>query len=507
MNNIFGKAAKNATITLILQAMSLLFSFLSRTVFIKLLTVEYLGVSGLFSNILTILSFAELGIGNVMIYSLYAPVKQQNNGRIVSLLKLYKKAYIIISSIILFIGIALTPAVPYLVKKVPDVKEDIRFLFVLFLLNTYVSYWFSYKKALLQADQKSYIITLFSNIGHIVLFCAQVAVLYCFHSYTLYLICQIVSTLAINVVLSIIVNHSYKETLKAVPDDLDRSFIKELAKKVKSLAISRVSGIVSNGVDNIIISRFFGLSSVGFVSNYTLITSSVNGLFFPVLTSLSSGIGKANVDNSVENKRSIFREISISVYFIYSFITTCIFVLAHPFIVQWIGESYLISTWSLLHLSIGIFVAGINYPVYSYRTTSGYFKEAQNAYVMCALSNLILSLIFAKIYGIPGVFMATWISKLIPEFWDSRVTYEKILNLPHWHYYIRYLQYFVLQAANTGICWIVTAQIPAGSWLMIIIKALVCGLINIIINYIVLAHLPEVKSVISRSINLVKARR
>ena len=48
--------------------------FICRIVFVRCLSADYLGVNGLFTNILTMLSLAELGIGSAVVYALYKPL-------------------------------------------------------------------------------------------------------------------------------------------------------------------------------------------------------------------------------------------------------------------------------------------------------------------------------------------------------------------------------------------------------------------------------------------------
>ena len=87
---------KNVRSGIIVQTINRLMIFVVRTVFIKTLNTQYVGVNGLFTNILTILSFAELGIGTAIIYSMYKPVAEHDHKKIKSLMKLYQKSYNII---------------------------------------------------------------------------------------------------------------------------------------------------------------------------------------------------------------------------------------------------------------------------------------------------------------------------------------------------------------------------------------------------------------------------
>ena len=109
MNNRTQKSARNMTVGMISQFLTLLLSFVSRTIFIKFLRLaEYLGISGLFSNVLTVLSFAELGIGDAMTYAMYKPVKEDNRKLVNQLMVVYKKAYTGIAIVVGTIGLFLS---------------------------------------------------------------------------------------------------------------------------------------------------------------------------------------------------------------------------------------------------------------------------------------------------------------------------------------------------------------------------------------------------------------
>ena len=101
--------ARNFTFGALAQVLNTIVSFIVRTVFIKVLGKEYLGVNGLFTNILTVLSFAELGIGNAIIYSMYKPVAEGDKEKIKSLMQLYKRAYTVIGIVVFTVGLLITP--------------------------------------------------------------------------------------------------------------------------------------------------------------------------------------------------------------------------------------------------------------------------------------------------------------------------------------------------------------------------------------------------------------
>lgn len=508
MESNFSKSAKNAAVAAFSQILTLFLSFVTRSLFIKYLSVDYLGIGGLFSNILTILSFSELGIGNVMIYSLYEPLKKNDKCKLRSLLVLYKRAYRYIASFITVVGILIAPFIELLIKTKPEIPEDIRILFLLFLANTVASYFCTYKKSVLLADQKTYVTNFVASAAHVLMVLAQIAVLYFFRSYLGYLACQIIFTFLINIVLTGIVNKEYAYIFRTEYIALKAEDKQTIFKNIKALAISKISGIVSSGTDNIIISKMFGLSPVGLVSNYTLVINSINNIFYNAFTSISSSIGNFNVDSSLLVKRKVFDEIFLLVYFVYSFICCCTFSLIQPFISLWIGEKYILSDAILINLLLGIYIGGMNYPVYSFRTTSGYFTQVQYIYVACALSNIVLSIALGKICGVAGVFAATWISKfLLTEIADSYFSYHIILKRKTVNYFIKYLGYFVVLACNSMICRLTVSAVPVSGWLGLIIKAIICGLLNIIINLIVFYHKDEFKSIANRILALIGRKR
>ena len=48
------------------QMISLVMNFISRTIFLQVLGVGYLGINGLFNDVLSMLNMAELGFGTAM---------------------------------------------------------------------------------------------------------------------------------------------------------------------------------------------------------------------------------------------------------------------------------------------------------------------------------------------------------------------------------------------------------------------------------------------------------
>jgi hypothetical protein len=141
-NSRTDNVARNMIFATACQVIYLILSFISRTVFINILGIYYLGVNGLFTNILTTLSFAELGIGNAIIFRLYKPLAEKNTEKIKALMFLYKKAYRIIGIVIVIAGLSIIPFLDLIIKDKPDINENLILIYILFLANTAISYFF-----------------------------------------------------------------------------------------------------------------------------------------------------------------------------------------------------------------------------------------------------------------------------------------------------------------------------------------------------------------------------
>src|SRR5574344_3163030 len=149
---------KNSSFNIIFNIIQLvittILSFAVRTFFIKYLGKEMLGLDGLFTNILSMLSLTELGIGTAISFSLYKPLADKDNKKISELMTMYKKIYMIIGVLVFVVGIAIMPLLHFFTKGYQ--YNDLYTIYLLYLLNTASSYLIIYKETLIVADQKEH---------------------------------------------------------------------------------------------------------------------------------------------------------------------------------------------------------------------------------------------------------------------------------------------------------------------------------------------------------------
>ncbi len=482
---------KNLIYAMIGQIAGVIINFIARIVFLKILTAEYLGLNGLFSNILTMLSLMELGVGSAMTYSLYKPLAIKDIEKIKSLMGLYKKAYISIGTIILIIGISITPLLPYFIVDMPDIDENLNLIYIMFVINTALSYFYSYKRSLIISDQKRYVATAYRYTFNFLLNIVQMIVLLITKNYILYLIVQIIFTFAENVVVSKTADKMYPYLREKNVKKLEKSDMKQIKKNVTAMIGHKVGGIVANGTDNIILSKFIGLVEVGIYSNYYLIMNALNIILGQVFTSITASVGNLVAIENKDKSYEVFKKTFFINFWLYAFSAISLFILFNDFITIWLGEEYLFSIDIVLVLVINFYVTGMRKAVLTFRDATGLYWEDRYKPIAEALINIIASLILVKVCGTIGIFIGTFISTMTTCFWcEPYILYKYSFKMNIKKYLIQYLRYTLIFIVTGIIIVLLCSLINFVSIISIILKACIC-LIGINLIFIAVFYKTE----------------
>lgn len=433
---------RNITIGIGSQIVTLLMTFISRTVFIKLLGAEYLGINGLFSNVLTVLSLAELGIGNVMMYSLYKPVAENDESKIISLLNYYKNIYRKIAVAVLILGMSIIPFLDKIVDSEMTFKNIVLF-YVLFLVNSVVSYFVAYKTALIIADQKNYMIntinTLFSLIRDII----QIIVMLETKNYILFLCVQIICTISNNIYFSFTANKLYPFLRKRMNlVEIDTKNIKE---NISSMFLYKMGVVMMNNTDNILISTIISTIYVGYYSNYSLLITVITTFIGVIIQAMLSSIGNLNTEGSVKKSYKFFNTLLLFFHLISAISSLCFLLVVNDFIRIWIGESYLLGKDVVFAIVFNFYIQNIINPVWIYRETMGLFNRIKYIMIIAAIINLGLSIILGRYWGLSGIIISTAIARLLTTIWyEPSLLYRIKFKQPVRKYWERQFKYFVV---------------------------------------------------------------
>lgn len=136
---------KNTIVSFGSNLLTIIIGLVAQAIFIKILGSEYLGINGLFSNIISMLGIVELGVGSAIIYHLYKPIAENDTKKVKALMNFYKKCYNIIALIILIIGLMITPYLRFFIEDV-TVDINIPLVYIMFIIEIVCSYLLSYKR-------------------------------------------------------------------------------------------------------------------------------------------------------------------------------------------------------------------------------------------------------------------------------------------------------------------------------------------------------------------------
>lgn len=455
-------------------------SFISRTVFITTLGIEYLGVNGLFTNILAMLTLAEAGLGVSIMYSLYKPVAENDHDRINILMKFYRNTYMVIAAIVLMLGLSLMPFLNFFIK---DAKvEDIHLIYLIFLLNTVAPYFYVHKNSFLNVSQKGYIVTGIYSISSIISVCIKIGILHYTQNYILYLIIDSVITISNSIILAVIVNRMYPYLKAKVKGKLDSQTKGEITKNVKAIVLQNLGNYLIFGTDNIIISSFVSVAAVGLYSNYNMLIEICRSFVNQVFNNIYHSVGNLVASESTEKIYSIYKVYRLVNFWFYSFFTIFLSIMLEPFISIWLGSEFLLDGGLLIILMLIFYERGMRNSITTVKTTAGIFHEDRYAPILQALINLSVSIFLVKSIGITGVFIGTLVSQLLIPFWTTPyLVYKKVFNLKIGSYYFQYLLFLIIGIATYFITSELSRQIIIENYYSLIVQGIICMIVPNII--------------------------
>ena len=466
---------KNLTYALIGQAAGLIVSFLARVIFVRVLSAEYLGLNGLFTNILTMLSLVELGVGPAMNFSLYKPLAENDTEKVKSLMALYKNAYYLIGVTILVLGFGFTPFYKYLIAEVPNIPY-LNTIYILFVINSAVSYFYSYKRSLIISDQKRYIATIYRYGAYITLNIVQVVELFLTHNYILFLVVQIVFTWIENYLVSKKANKLYPYITDNHYEKLDSKSLNQIKKNITAMVMHKVGGIVVNSTDNIIISKFIGLAWTGLYSNYFMIITALNTIISQLYYSIVASVGNLGATDGGNKMESIFYKTFFLTFWIYGFTSICLLVLFNPFVSLWLGYEYLLDQTVIIVIVINYYLGGMRKAVLTFREAAGAYWHDRYKPVFESVINLVTSIILAKYLGISGVFLGTIISTITTCLWiEPYVAYKYIFHQKVGNYFVRFFTYTLTGFAVAIISICLASFVNNITWVTFTVLVLLCA--------------------------------
>ena len=499
---------KNGIIAMIMYVVTILIGFVTQKIFINILGNEYLGINSLFTNVISMLSIAELGFGTAIIYNLYKHIAENNREEIKSLIKFYKISYEIIALAVTIIGICIIPFINNIVGEV-NIQESLYLIYLLFLIDTVASYLLTYKRSILYANQKTYVINIV-HIGYLIFMnLLQMIVLYLTQNFILYLIIKIIFRILENVIITMIANIQYPYLKDKKVENISKETKRDIITKVKGLLFHKIGTFIVLGTDNIIISKFLGVIAVGLYSNYYMIIAAVNNLFSQVFTSITATVGNLLIENNPEKSYKIYKNMMLLNSWIFTFAGACLLCLMEPFVKLWIGDYYVLSHIVLIVLVVNFYMQGMRKTYGVFKEAAGIFYEDRFVPIIESLINILASVIFVRLFGLAGVFLGTITSTFILYGYSfPKFVYKRIFKKEYKQYVKDNIKHIIPATISIVITvLIVNKVIISNILLQLIVNGIICVIVPNLIMLLIFYRTDEFKYYKKLVINLIKKRK
>lgn len=463
----------NMSAGLVNQLIITALSFVSRTVFINSLGIEYLGVNGMFTSILAMLSLAEAGIGSSIVYNLYKPVANQDQPKIQALMKLYKNAYLIIALVVLLLGLGVYPFLDLIVKDTS--VEHVGLVYIIFLINTAVPYLFIYKHSFLNVNQKNYLVTAVFSVSSIISTCVKIAILYYTENYILFLTVESFITITTSILLALIVDRMYPFLKQKTLNKLDPETKANFMKNMKAIFFQNIGTYFIFGVESILISTFISIAAVGLYANYKMLIDIGRTFINQVFGSMYHSVGHLVAKENSDAVYRIYKVTLLLNFWLYSLFAIGLYILTEPFITVWIGSKYLMESSILFVLVIVFFERGMRNSITTVKSTAGIFHEDRFVPLFQASINLAVSLLLVHFIGLVGIFLGGLISALAVPFWTTPYfVYKKVFKQPLRRYYFAYAYYTCIGLIGCLAAFAACSLLPSYSIAWLLLQGVVC---------------------------------
>jgi O-antigen/teichoic acid export membrane protein len=472
--------------------------FAIRTFIIKFLGEEILGLGSLFTDILSMMSLVELGIGPSIVYSLYLPLSKKDYKTIHSLMLLFKRAYIFIGILILFIGLLLLPFLDFFVNSQLPILEVV-IIYLLFLLNSVISYFFSYNRSLLFADQRGYKVNLLDFIVKLIGGLFQILSILIFKNYYYFLVIQILVTLVSNLWITKIVHKEYIEVFQSEKIPVPTSIKEKSQKFIMGKILEKIGATVIIHTDALLISIFVTTSMVGVYDNYRMILASATTLLVMITGSVGASIGNLSVEGDRNQFMDVFKAHNFITFFLTIIIANGFMLASNPFIKLWIGGNFLFPRVIIILLGFNFFLMSVRQTGFLYNDGFGLAWHQRWKPIIESVLNLLFSLVFLNFFklGVMGILLGTILSSLLTVNWyEPYIIYKHVL----YQKYVDYIKYFTIQffvfMMTLGISTILDILLPNTGFIVLIYRVILSLFISIFFVYIFYRRSKEFKSMV-----------
>lgn len=466
---------RNIVAGLINQCVSLLLPFLIRSLMIRQMGVEYLGLNSLFSSILQVLNLAELGFGSALVYNMYRPIAENDTDTVCALLKAYRNIYRLIGAVIFVIGLVVLPFIPRLVSGDYPVGINIYILFLIYLVNTVISYcMFAYKISLLNAFQRADVVSNAATVTKLLLHTLQIIILLTLKNYYVYVLCMPFCTMLNNLISAYMADRFFQGYV--CRGTLSKDIRESIRHNVVGLTIGKLCATSRNSFDSIFISAFMGLRVSAIYSNYYYVMSAVLMIISVITGSMLAGVGNSVACFDAQKNYQDMKKFNFLYMWVSGWCTVCLVCLMQPFMELWVGMEYMFETNTMFLLCVYFYVLKMGDIRAVYSDAAGLWWQNRYRAVAESAANLFLNYLFVRWWGVDGIIMATLISLFFINFClGSQIVFNQYFkNKKLWEYFGLHAFYALVTMAACLVTYFICGFVHVKGILGLVLKFVIC---------------------------------
>ncbi len=497
--NIVKNAKRNISFGVIYKIVQIICPFITRTLIQMILGAEYLGLSGLFTSIITVLSIAESGLEVAVVYNMYKPVAENDTATVCALLNFYRKMYRVIGLIILAIGLLITPFLTYLISGSSPDGINIRSLYLIYLSNAVIGYFmYAYMQSLIVVYQREDIRSKINIAVTLLTFIAHIVILLFTQNYYLYLLIIPAFTVLNNLWTAFSVHRMYPQYHCA--GRLTNDMKDNIKIRISGAFLTNICNTTRNSFDSICLSTFSGLVVTGMYGNYYYIMYSIRSFVSLITRSIRGGIGNHVVTRSVDENYKELKNLDFCYMWIASWCTVCLLCLYQPFMRIWMGESMMFSSPVVILFCGYFYMLKMGDVKLQYMEANGLWWKQKNRAIVESVANLVLNIALGRFFGVYGIVSATMISLFFCNFlWGSEITFKQYFGLDKLNDYFKYqFKYLITTIIFCSLTYICCTLLPLNNpWLVLIARGFVCLILPNILWMLLYQHTEEFSYVLS----------
>ncbi len=464
--------------------------FVIRTLMIRCLGEDYVGINSFFMSICQVFSIGELGISDALIFYLYKPMAEGNQKKVNEILNLYKNAYRAIGLCVCVISISLIPFLPHLIKEDMPSDVNIYFLYAIYISNLLLEYFYkNYCLSIFQTNQSLYYRYKSESFIWVVVYSIQSILIIHFKSYYGYAIMIPVATIFLNTATWLLSRKHYPQYYpEGTPDE---SFYSGFWKKVSSMALMKLRDVFRFSLDSIVISAFLGFSLLARYNNYYMIFSV--GIMFMSLFSKSmlQSLGNSVASESVESNRGVIKMYSFLLQLVILVLSAGFMCLCNMFITIWIGEEYTFPLSTVILFVITFYLLQLASVSGLIRNSTGIWSVGKWIPIAETLANLVFDIVLVRYFAQDGVLIGTIISLAVINIpFETAVVFREYFKEKPFRVLGDYLLNGAVAAGIIYVCYRVTRLFMQEAGIVaFVVKGVVCVAISV--SLFVLVHIRD----------------